>query len=352
MTAAPRPHSRRTLAWGVAGFLCLQLGLVAVMEHWRPEFRDPEYGSKLSGLRQRQAEQPGRPLILVLGSSRAAVGFRPGVLSGESDSAKEPLVFNFSLLSSGPVLELLCLQRLLADGIRPDFVLVECWPLMWENRGGKFIEGRGLDAARLGLLDLPRLWPHAADRERLVRDWCSVHLTPWLAHRVNLLRRLMPAWAAREVPPPQPWELTDRQGWFGWHCPDDAAFRRQLTDGARQTFVGYLQDFHHDPRADRALRQLLALCRRRHIPAALLFMPESAEFRGWYPPEVREYAGGYLEHLSGVYDVPLIDARDWVPDDDFIDGYHLRPHGASIFSLRLGREVLPGLLARMRRCQE
>src|SRR5262249_57475954 len=125
------------------------------------------------GLRRRVAAPPHRPLLLMLGSSRPAVGFRPGVLSPAGDDPDSgPLVFNFSLLSSGPVLELLCLQRLLDDGIRPDFVLVECWPLMWENRGGKFIEGHGLDTGRLGLLDLPRLWPPPPARDPLVSHSC------------------------------------------------------------------------------------------------------------------------------------------------------------------------------------
>src|SRR5262249_50631116 len=180
------------LGWGLLGFACLQLGLALLLEHHGPEFRDPEYGLKLRCLRQRLAEHPNRPLLLMLGSSRPAVGFRPGVLPPAGDDPdSDPLVFNFALISSGPVLELLCLQRLLDDGIRPDFILVECWPLMWEGRGGKFVEGVRLQTGRLGLLDLRRLWPFAGDRRRLLRVWGSVPLAP----------ALLPL---RALPPPLP----------------------------------------------------------------------------------------------------------------------------------------------------
>jgi hypothetical protein len=352
MKGTRRPQSRGVLGWGLLVFACLQVGLVAAMEHWRPEFRDPEYAVKLHCLRQRLAEQPGRPLLLIIGSSRPAVGFRPSMLPPNVGAPeREPLVFNFGLLSSGPILELLCLQRLLDDGIRPDFVLIECWPLIWDQHG-KRVETAQLDAARLGLVDLPRLWPYAASQERLLREWGLVHLVPWLANRFAILNRLAPTWAGANSLQHAPWEMIDGEGWFPWLCPDDPAVRRRLTDRAREKFACSLQDFHHDPHADRALRELLDLCRRRHIPAALFFMPESREFQSWYAPAVREYVAAYLEQLSREYDVPLLDARDWVPDDDFVDGSHLVPRGADLFTERFGREALPVLLPRLRRCAE
>jgi hypothetical protein len=42
--------------------------------------------------------------------------------------------------------------------------------------------------------------------------------------------------------------------------------------------------------------------------------------------------------------VPRIDGRDWCPDGDFTDGFHLLPLAAARFSERPGQEALPRLL--------
>lgn len=53
------PDSQRLLLWSLFGFVGLQLGLLVVMEYWRPDYRDRQYGLKLALLRQRLAEEPG-----------------------------------------------------------------------------------------------------------------------------------------------------------------------------------------------------------------------------------------------------------------------------------------------------
>src|SRR5437879_5230593 len=78
---APRRPSGRALFWGMAFFLALQLALSIGMDTVHPEWRDPEFGNKLSYFRAACADNPGRPLVLVLGSSRPLLGFRPDVLS-------------------------------------------------------------------------------------------------------------------------------------------------------------------------------------------------------------------------------------------------------------------------------
>src|SRR5262245_35057177 len=132
MNATTKPSARwgappwKTLAWGLAVFVGAQLALAAAIEQWRPEWRDPEYGTKRRLLHALLAEQPDRPLLLVLGSSRTDAGLRPDRLPDVLPGS--PVVFNFSLVGSGPFKELLCLHRLLAEGIRPQWLIVECWP--------------------------------------------------------------------------------------------------------------------------------------------------------------------------------------------------------------------------------
>src|SRR5262245_4077574 len=73
-------RGRRALGWGLILFLLGQLALALFVEWGHPEIIDPEYGRRLQLLRERRAEAPGRPLVLVLGSSRTAMGFRPEAL--------------------------------------------------------------------------------------------------------------------------------------------------------------------------------------------------------------------------------------------------------------------------------
>src|SRR5260370_17791036 len=68
---------RAVLAWGLLCYLAFQVALIIVTDNLLPELRDPEYGHKLSRLRQRLAGEPGRALIFILGSSPAGYGFRP-----------------------------------------------------------------------------------------------------------------------------------------------------------------------------------------------------------------------------------------------------------------------------------
>src|SRR5258708_3955324 len=132
--ASKRLLSRRawmTLAWVLLWFVAGQVASRALL-HSRPEIADPEFGRKLVDLRTAIGRQPGRPVVLMLGSSRVATGFRPDSLPRhEGYAGRDPLVFNFAQVGSGPEMAHLSLQRLLDSGIRPDWVLVEFWPPTW-----------------------------------------------------------------------------------------------------------------------------------------------------------------------------------------------------------------------------
>src|SRR5262249_4492410 len=122
-----RPRS--ALLWGLACFVGFQLGLAWDMERWQPELRDAEFGYKLATLRKQLEKSRDAPLVLALGSSRTQLGFRPSVVSSVCSGGSEPpVVFNFGLVGAGPVIELMCLRRLLDHGIRPHSVVVEILP--------------------------------------------------------------------------------------------------------------------------------------------------------------------------------------------------------------------------------
>ena len=64
--------------------------------------------------------------MVVLGSSRVAYGVDAGSLSRQGYPTA--LVYNFGILGSGPLLNLVNLRRLLDAGIRPNLLYVEILP--------------------------------------------------------------------------------------------------------------------------------------------------------------------------------------------------------------------------------
>src|SRR5262249_43309369 len=141
--------------WAIATVVCGHLALSLVVAKWRPELRDPPYGHKLARLREQLAEQPGRPLALVLGSSRSLMGVRPDLLTDRHQpEEQQPLVFNFALAGSDPTHELLTIHRLLGEGVRPRWVLIEVPPpLLHDDRPvEERIVGGRLAGGDLGLV--------------------------------------------------------------------------------------------------------------------------------------------------------------------------------------------------------
>src|SRR5262245_58127822 len=65
---------RRALLYGGAAFAALFLAAGAAVEFGPPDLRDAEFALKWRRLAALTGRQPNRPLWLVLGSSRAAMG--------------------------------------------------------------------------------------------------------------------------------------------------------------------------------------------------------------------------------------------------------------------------------------
>jgi hypothetical protein len=333
---APSQRGWTALLWGCVCFLGGELLLTAAMAHWRPDLGDPEYGSKLAALEKRLVEQPaGRPLLLVLGSSRAAMGIRPDVLP----TSEGPLWFNFALVGSGPVMELSCLRRLLADGVHPDAVLVECWPPFWHQEEG-YAEEKRWHPIRMGWSDLALLCAYSAQPDELSRCWWQAHTMPAFFNRLTLMSRFAPAWLPFQNRMDGNWTGLDEWGWL--ECPTrarDADSYCKRLEQAHGYYAPIFEQFRISAVTERAQRELLELCRRERIAVTLMLLPEGSAFRDWYPPEVRARSEAHLDRLCRDYGVRRIDARDWAPDDALLDGFHLMPDGAAAFTARLAEAV-------------
>jgi hypothetical protein len=333
--------ARKALAWALGFFLAAQVVLNLVVDYWRPQLRDPEYVFKRNLVRAVRRRTPGRPLVLVLGSSRVQMGLE-GVLS----RGHAPVVINFGLTRAGPVAELLCLRRLLADGIHPDHVFVEVMPPLLA-KGEKEITTLGV--GRLGPGDLAVLRRYSSTPGDLSLRWCKGRLVPTWTFRHLLLCRFAPSLLPDGKGTANPYVLWPSQnalGWFAYARESVTAeeYQRDLAH-ARADYLDLLADFHIAEAADRALRELLEVCRQERIGATLLLMPEGTDFQSMYPPRARTAIDAYLARVQREQTVGLVDARRWIPDSGFWDSHHLLLTGAAAFTKRFEREALRPLFS-------
>lgn len=332
-----------TLAFALFGFALFQALTGAVADFIDPTLRDPEYGRKLAYLQTLRQEKPDRPLLVFLGSSRTAYGVAADAALSDRDA---PLAFNFGILAGGPIYEMLYFRRMLAEGIRPKWLVLEIHPgflnvvpnLMLAHHPAIERCGAGDMCALARYVDHP--W----------QDWLA-----WLRYRAaltyrlraELLRRIACGW----VPAPAAPDLTalDRttaSGWvpLPWPRPD-TALRKQRAQWGCEAFGASYRDFHVSERIDRALREILHACHREGIEVTLLLMPESDEIRDTSATLALGEVHRYLAQLSDEYGTPVIDASEWCASEEFADGQHLLPEAGTRFARRLGSEVLTGWIA-------
>jgi hypothetical protein len=126
--------------------------------------------------------------------------------------------------------------------------------------------------------------------------------------------------------------------------PTDPEHTRAGTELARADYYPPLQRLEITDFSDRAIRAVLELCRHRGITVVLFLSPEGTAFRSWYPPTMLARIEEYCRDLSREFGAPLIDARDWLADDDFTDSHHVNAAGAARFTRRLNRDVLRPLV--------
>jgi hypothetical protein len=326
------------LLWVLLWYAVAQLFPLFFKDRWQL-IGPANEARKWPALRQLVAEDPDQPLVLMLGSSRACWAFRAGALDGMPDSDGRPLrVYNFGIPATGPIHELFYLRDLLAEGIHPRLVLIEFLPpLLCEAQRGALTEEGMTGFAWPSVHRMRQWWPYLRRPERRMRDWLEARVAPWYAFRRQIHVELQ-FWAKGQSFP-----VVEPVDDWGWHLaapvPFPAAEHARRMEMARGGYLPGLSHFRLGKTPTKALHELLDLCRREKIPAALVVMPESSEFRRWYSDEGKTALRGLLDELSHSYGVPVIDAQGWLADEDFEDGHHTLPHGADVFTFRLHAEL-------------
>lgn len=341
-------RGRSAVLWALAAFAFCQLSMAVAIERAYPQFRDPEFGYRRNRLVARLHEVTPRPFTAVmLGSSRTTVGFDAGILERQlSDHLQRPAIaFNFGVTGAGPLTHLLNLRRLLKDGVRPDLVLIEILPPLLNGQPWN-AESLRLRPERLWHEEIGMLESYGALPE-MEKHWLLGWPVPFYEHRFAILSRFMPNWLPYDMR--LDWALTiDDSG----YAPRPKMRRSPETDRLalehmRQDYGARLSSFQLGGQACRGLVELVDLCEQEQLPAALVLMPEGSDFRALYKPEVWQQISGFLNGIAQRARIPILNAREWLPDTAFIDSHHLLQDGAEAFTTRFGRECVLLLVDRL-----
>lgn len=336
-----RRRSFRVLLSFLAVLLVANAGLALLVETGPEHLRDPEYGLRLKSLRERRREHPDRKLTVILGSSRTAMGIRPDAYEASlADSNSSPLLFNLSMSGAGPVLQLIALERLLADGIRPDAVLLEFWPALLRG-DGPYREDLRLNPERLRASDNPIIAEFFADPEKTQSRMLRGRALPAWYHRRAFLDQYWPQAVPRLERTDASWAPLD--GW-GWLPGRKSATAEQIELGWPHVagfYAPLFHGFHVAEFADRALRSCVRRCRDLGISVTFVTLPESARFRSLIPTDSVRRATDYRTKLLADTGVPLIDGAAWATDAVLPDGYHLTQDGAEAFTRKLAGHIAP-----------
>jgi hypothetical protein len=330
----------RTVAlWSLAFYVVVQVSvLLFVACCIKPPLAQLVANKKWTRLRELMASEPDRPLLMMLGSSRIEIGFDAWRMTGLMSPEGKPFApFNFGVSQIGPLHEKLYLRELLDAGVRPRVLLVDFLPPMLNqpHRGGISEEG-WIAPHWLSRRRLVRLWPYLKHPRRCAHSWLVSRLVPCYGFRHELtllLRNTLYPWMA-------PGSLPDRD-LRGDYLPDWVADRNKLVGlhPTDMTWPDCLGSLRVGKGPAQAMRDLVAMCRRERIPLVLVVMPEATYFRRSYRPEGLAQAKRLLDELRDQHGVPVIDANQWLADEDFIDGHHPLPKGAEQFTTRLRQEV-------------
>jgi Protein of unknown function (DUF1574) len=334
-------RARASILWAGSTFLLLYLLSAYCVEKGPTKARDPEFAAKFERLESRLHEHPEEPLILMLGSSRTLLMLDAGSMHVNWD-AKTAQVFNFGMKGSGPLLELLTLERLLKSGVRPDLLLLEVFPALYNRPVDRSLEEIWFQEGRLRHAEVTELRPYHSNRRRIWRRWLRFRLQPWGGIERTLEDYLDP------LGPDHPDHHGDYDQTvidpFGW----EPHFRAGISDAQREHYREVARTQYHpamgpyEPASNAfaALDAILDTCKQIDLPVVMVLMPEGPYFRSFYPPEMQEQFEKRFARISKDRSVLLVNARDWLTEQELYDSHHALPAGAARFSHRLQEEIL------------
>jgi hypothetical protein len=336
------------LLFGMTAFGFIQLSAALLVTRLMPWLRQPDYAQRVQRLKALQTRQPRRALTVVaLGTSRTMAGL-DGALAESllEDTLGQPVtVCNFGTPGSRSFTHLQILRRLLADGHRPDFLVLELFPVTLHRNFPLDTTDDFVSTVSERYSELDSLEHYSKERAVSRIEWGLQWLSPLYTYRKNIMSYLLPNW----LPLAQRLILTPCDAWG--RSPVTAS--ENLRSSTRAQGLAFAKTLYAEAAKDldlggeplELLTTLLQLCQRERIPTAMVMMPEGPMFRSWYGPGRIDRCRTLLKDLSHRFDIPLIDALLWVDDEnDYGDSHHLAAGGSRKYTLRLFGEALPPLL--------
>lgn len=339
-------RGRRAVFWGISLFVMIQVSMNLAIRQDIVPVRDPIWFEKLQFLQRYGGFFP-EPFgddravprrLLALGSSRTQLAFNASRLQCTlAEISQQPIrAFNFGCPAAGAMTCALYFRRLLDMGCVTDELLVEIHPGFIAEHEPPF-EGRWLHLYRLSEAEVQTLrgfgWALEDPPQHSWKGW----LTAAGSYRMSLLNRYAPVL----LPCPYGLTLGSKSNADGFVCGVEMPRDRYVKALARtrQEYAPVLENYRVGGPGPAAIRDILAICRARGIAATVILMPESSEHREWYGVEGHDSLATFIASLKREFEIPVIDAREWVPDEGFADGHHLTGSGATIFTDRLACEL-------------
>lgn len=316
----------------------------------KPTWRDPLYHTKANAFASVDSQQKPAVRIVLLGSSRTngdLQGSRMEAMVTEA-TGQSCVAYNFGSPAQGPLASRIYLERLLAQGLRPDVVSIEIFPLVYHDADGAPAEN-SLTPVRLSYSQLDLMVKHGFSASQTRGEWWRATLNPWSSYRFVVLGKLRPAWVPVPVAATATAPNFDGRGWQGFDA-DPSVGAQQCVEQRRQAMIGFkstMDKVTFQGQTAVALRELLRVTKANGIRTLLVCMPEASEFRALMPQQAEASLQRMLADLKSEFGTHVIDARTWVPDESFSDPLHVRSFVAKGFTDRYTREaILPLLSAR------
>jgi len=258
---------------------------------------------------------------LVIGSSRMVWGFRPETLPEPQPG--ELFWLNGSNVGGGPILNRLMLHRLLRDGVKPDVIALEVMPAFYIRENTQFVMSH-IAASEIKLARNYGKFPLHFDyhflRDKIGRMPDLARVRDPLGH----VKKLHP----RGGHPKCEEEVTEAE-------------RARRTAIVKNVYRDDLARMNVRPGADRAFRDTLQEAAAHGIRVVLIRTPEGPVFQSWYDPAGSARFDAYLAGVAGEFGVPILDARNWLDENDFFDSHHMLRRGGDKFTARFAQEIVP-----------
>jgi hypothetical protein len=155
------------------------------------------------------------------------------------------------------------------------------------------------------------------------------------------MSKLLPDWVPWAERHDYIWSNTDPKGWLEIPSPRNREEASAADARVAQIDGPHIRHFAIHPETDRAIRLTLQRLRADGIATAMIMMPEATWFRELLPMKCDAVLQQYIAGLEREFGIHVIDARSWCADEHFRDGHHLLATGATHFTERFGREIVP-----------